>query len=234
MTDYESLYRSLLLGCFLSLVFFGLNTCQTLIYFRLHPSGPWKLKIFVIAIWVLEAIHTCFTAWIVYGVFVPRFGNDADAMAYATSGVFTTGLISVIITTFVQWFFAFRLYKLSAGEGSTTTTRIILSAIIPTLSAAFSLTRLVSYVGAAIYHALHHQTAGWKWCLFAVGILSIFSDLLMAVGLFVCLWKRWRSQKCLQERSHFAAMNRVFVIAIEANLFTWYTLSLSVYLQHLS
>ncbi|PPQ72343.1 hypothetical protein CVT26_007314 [Gymnopilus dilepis] len=252
-------YRSLLVGCFLSLFLFGLSTFQTLTYFRLHSSDPPKHKFFVRYVFslricathidrlagsrnlvtsnraedkdaalicpisrVTELVHTCLTARVTYGVFVPHFGEDFDTMAYATSGVFRTGIVSVIITTLVQWFFAFRLYKLSRGQQSTSpvaATTIINPTLIPVLSASLSFARLVSYVGTAIYQALHHrETAAWGWCLFAVGILSILSDLLMAAGLFWCLWKRKETQKDLLEQTflmpRFLEMNRVFVIGI--------------------
>lgn len=156
-------------------------------------------------------------------------------------------LVCLLTRVTFKLFFAFRLYKLSSGEelASPTAVRMrIAPAVIPILSVVFSLARLVSYVGAAVYHALRHQqTAEWKWCLFTVGILSIVSDLLMAGNLSICLWKRWKSQKGLHEsslRRSFSAINRLFVIAIgmilvydasillisntEANLFTWYAL----------
>lgn len=143
-------------------------------------------------------------------VFVTNFSNYENAIAEAYLKLSLTGFVSVTITAFVQvpfdpfrlfpyfllliydryqWYFAFRLYKLSGSK------------LVPLVSAAFSLMRFICYVGAGAYRQQHHvQTPHWVWVLFTVGILSIITDILMASKLFICLWKRRENGERVNKR----------------------------------
>ncbi|KDR78739.1 hypothetical protein GALMADRAFT_244275 [Galerina marginata CBS 339.88] len=89
MTDYDSKFGGLLIGCLLGIYLFAINTTQTFRYFRLHWKDPWRLKCLVAVIWILEFIHCSLSARAVYGALVTRFDDEDAALAFISSAVST-------------------------------------------------------------------------------------------------------------------------------------------------
>lgn len=79
----------------------------------------------------------------------------------------------------IQWYFAFRLHRLSGFQ------------ILPIISSMFSLAQFVCYLAASInLYLLRPLTDGWRRCFLFVGILSIAFDFMIVGGLAHGLWKR--------------------------------------------
>ena len=131
----------------------------------------------------------------VFQVFVSDFLDAHSAMANMFLHTSMGGVVAIVIATLVQvsahslssvnsnrqiqWYFAFRLYRLSGFQ------------ILPIISSIFSLAHLVGFLAASINRYLNRPlTDEWRRCLFFVGILSIATDSMIVGGLVHGLWKR--------------------------------------------
>jgi hypothetical protein len=126
---------------------------------------------------------------------VTDFLDANSAMAHMLLYISVSGVVAIVIATLVQvsahslsscdsnrqiqWYFAFRLYRLSGFQ------------ILPIVSSIFSLVHFASYMAASINLWLNrHLTDGWQWCFNVVGMLSIAVDFVLVGGLAHGLWKR--------------------------------------------
>ncbi|KAF8150928.1 hypothetical protein B0H34DRAFT_678658 [Crassisporium funariophilum] len=211
---YDETFGALLVGCMVSIWLFGGNTIQTWLYHRSKLYGKRGIMLRkkgtgaqVCPNWrFLELSHTCLAGWTVYASVITNFGNLKNAYTALYSILPISGVVSVTITSLVQWYFAFRLYKLSNIT------------IIPAISVTLSIARLTCFTCASAQLWIHsYVTQRWKRCLFAVGIMSTCSDLLVAVGLFYILWKR-RSD----DRSRWwpNTIDQIIFISLQADAFT--------------
>ncbi|KAF9550042.1 hypothetical protein CPC08DRAFT_715353 [Agrocybe pediades] len=142
-----------------------------------------------------------------YRAFVTYYGDRASALSQINFMLPIGGVVSAMITSLVQFYFAFRLYKLSAN------------AFLPITSCTFSSTKTICYLGGAVSRAsLHRRTNVWKWAVVVAGVLSVCSDLVVGIGLISSLWKRNATKETFLMRSTY--IDKVFIISIQATIFT--------------
>lgn len=112
------------------------------------------------------------------------------------------GILAVLIAAVVQSYSALRLYQLQTEK----------SFVVPALCWVASLLRIFIYVGAVAHEvnprSFAHTTRFWRIFLMFVGILALFSDLLMGLGL----------SKELYARRHNLALRESQALALEADL----------------
>jgi len=101
------------IGLLISTILFGLSVAQTWIYFwRYQHRDSKTLKCFIAFIIVMDALHTFLTSYMNYWNLVLNFGNleNLNISTWATHAVV---VVSTVIASSVQLFYARRVYKVS-------------------------------------------------------------------------------------------------------------------------
>lgn len=217
MESVGSTFGQFLIGYLISLSLFGLNGAQTTQYLRTFPDDPWQLKSYVILIWTLELGHSILTGYGVYVTFVNDLpqGDKKSALAHMLLEGSMSGVIAIVIAMLVQWYYAFRLYRLSNFH------------TLPIVSAMVSLAHSVCYLAASINRLLERpMTREWRWCLSFVGILSITFDFMIVSGLIHGLWKR---RDAVAKFGWWPrVVDQVIIIAIQANVVTCISVAITL------
>ncbi|OBZ69439.1 hypothetical protein A0H81_10665 [Grifola frondosa] len=82
LPEINNTLGAVLIGSFISTMIYGLTTHQTYRYFRLYLRDRWMLKGMVIALWVLDTIHTVLTLHLCYFYLVTNYANP-EALIHA-------------------------------------------------------------------------------------------------------------------------------------------------------
>ncbi|KAM6489376.1 hypothetical protein JOM56_015277 [Amanita muscaria] len=75
MSIITKTYGALLLGSLTATFLSGMNTLQTILYFRLYPKDSITIKASVSAVWSLDIIHTAFIWVAVWTYFIVNIGQ---------------------------------------------------------------------------------------------------------------------------------------------------------------
>ncbi|KIL62917.1 hypothetical protein M378DRAFT_165195 [Amanita muscaria Koide BX008] len=68
-------YGAFLIGALVATFISGMNTLQTILYFRLYPDDPSKLQALVVAVLCLDLAHTGLHWDTLWYIFIENFGN---------------------------------------------------------------------------------------------------------------------------------------------------------------
>ncbi|KIL63333.1 hypothetical protein M378DRAFT_25108 [Amanita muscaria Koide BX008] len=71
-------HGAVLLGTLVATFLSGMNTLQTVVYFRLYPNDPKRINALVAAIWCLDVIHTAFIWVYMWSLFIENFGQASQ------------------------------------------------------------------------------------------------------------------------------------------------------------
>ncbi|KAK0472771.1 hypothetical protein IW261DRAFT_1660860 [Armillaria novae-zelandiae] len=105
----------LLIGILFSVFLFGISTVQTWFYYQHYPKDRKTLKFMVATLWILELIHAVFACHSIYWYLALNYANPA-ALGTSIWSADSTLIASGLITFQVHVFFAWRVWKLSAGR----------------------------------------------------------------------------------------------------------------------
>ncbi|KAK4703613.1 hypothetical protein P7C70_g2608, partial [Phenoliferia sp. Uapishka_3] len=105
------------IGCFvagtmLSCVAFGVNAAQGWTYYSTFPNDRRLYFLLVTGLLSLDLAHTVFSCWTVYDATVSHFGNLAH-LAKAPWMFAVDPLMTGIVASVVQFFYAYRVYVMS-------------------------------------------------------------------------------------------------------------------------
>ncbi|KIY50422.1 hypothetical protein FISHEDRAFT_71483 [Fistulina hepatica ATCC 64428] len=101
------------IGIVISTILFGITVLQSYLYFADGSAGdPIFLKIFVAVMLAIDAFHVALLCHLYYYYTVSNFGNLIALAAAVWSMDIQIG-VGVLLSTMVQWFYAWRIYKLS-------------------------------------------------------------------------------------------------------------------------
>ncbi|KAI0730580.1 hypothetical protein C8Q76DRAFT_715357 [Earliella scabrosa] len=109
---------------------YGLTTLQTCLYFQKSwKSDSWRLKAFVVFVWLLETAHVCLISSFLFHTLIIEYGNPAALLVTRVSDDVTT-LITGFIILSVHLFYVRRLWILSGK----TTYRLLIVGVVTTLA----------------------------------------------------------------------------------------------------
>ncbi|KAM6492641.1 hypothetical protein JOM56_012365 [Amanita muscaria] len=107
-------YGALLIGTLVATFASGMNTLQTILYFRLYPEDPSKLKVLVAVVLCLDIAHTGLLWDNLWYIFTEHFGNpyqiDVIPKPLFVPGALIVGNITRFI---VHSFYLHRIFNLS-------------------------------------------------------------------------------------------------------------------------
>ncbi|KAI0709773.1 hypothetical protein C8Q76DRAFT_798565 [Earliella scabrosa] len=148
-TKLEQSLGAYLIGTYFGVLLYGLGVHQTYRYFRLFPTDTKLIRTSVIAVMLLQTIHTVFTIHTCYHYFVSHFGNGR----FLTFGVWSLNWIPLVmaVTMFVsQIFFARRVSLIGSPY------RWI------TFVAMFFFVVEIGFAIATVYQAQQHADGFWN------------------------------------------------------------------------
>ncbi|TEB14854.1 hypothetical protein FA13DRAFT_864367 [Coprinellus micaceus] len=223
---HDEALGAVLSACTIGVFLFGVQTIQTLTYYRRGHSDPLYLKMAVLLMWLLEFTHSSIVFTLVYKCFITYFG-DPDGFSKAQRFLRINGVIAVLIAAVSQSYSAWRLHQLQTTK----------SWIIPSICWVASVLRFAIYVAAVARSTTpmsFMQTKVWRICAIFVGVLALVADSLIATGLMLELWTRRHGNPILSQSQALAmdvedpfaprplalVIDRIILICFSTNLMT--------------
>ncbi|KAH8826593.1 hypothetical protein DL96DRAFT_1816892 [Flagelloscypha sp. PMI_526] len=111
--DVAGLFGSLLIGCFITCVLFGVTTAQFYIYLAQFSDDAIWLKILASTVWTLEMIHQFLFAHAVYVFLINAYGHPEILAKAPVAAVEVLPAISGLIGFIVRGFFIYRIHQFS-------------------------------------------------------------------------------------------------------------------------
>ncbi|KAF8965622.1 hypothetical protein BDZ97DRAFT_2074646 [Flammula alnicola] len=102
-------FGALEIGSNVAIFLFGIVTLQCYLYFSRFDDDRLAFKALVATIWLLELGHTIAVSYEVYRITILLYGKAQDATKFPGFGGVT--ILGGLITTLVQWFFAYRVWS---------------------------------------------------------------------------------------------------------------------------
>ncbi|PBK88752.1 hypothetical protein ARMGADRAFT_997081 [Armillaria gallica] len=111
-SDSYKLTGPLLIGCFLSLILYGILCDQVYIYYISFPKDNLTSKTVVYVLWVTETVQTATNIYYTFDTFCYDFGN-LSGLDDVSITWFTIPILSGFVGCIAQLFYAWRMYKFS-------------------------------------------------------------------------------------------------------------------------
>ncbi|PPQ75247.1 hypothetical protein CVT26_014812 [Gymnopilus dilepis] len=128
MVDIQHTFGALLIGGIIAFILSGIVNAQAFSYFKHYPNDQRTLKLLMVYVWFIDALHTIFVASTLWDHFVAHYG-DLSRIDYIPWCVLYTSpkcrlilpdrslaltvVTTAILTIFVHIFFVYRIFKLS-------------------------------------------------------------------------------------------------------------------------
>ncbi|KAK0216501.1 hypothetical protein EDD85DRAFT_869975 [Armillaria nabsnona] len=108
----SDLYKSSLIGCFLSLILYGILCDQVYIYYISFPKDNLTSKTVVYLLWLTETVQTATNIYYTFDTFCYDFGN-LSGLDDVSIIWFTIPILCGFVGCTAQLFYAWRMYKFS-------------------------------------------------------------------------------------------------------------------------
>ncbi|KAJ7900778.1 hypothetical protein B0H13DRAFT_2275331 [Mycena leptocephala] len=185
MVDVPSTLGALLVGGAVALVLSGIVTVQCIIFYKLYPNEVRIQNLMVLAVWLLDLLHSAFIVTSLFNYFIDFFG-DTTRIDHIPWSVALSVVVTAIQTLIVHWYFAHKIYK-SSGKNWWITAPIVLLAFLRLLAASVSTTEMIR---RHKYSAFNEKYPGW---VFTTGLsLSASVDIIITGWLCYFLQKMRR------------------------------------------
>jgi len=185
MTDVAWTLGALLVGGSIALVLSGIVTVQCIIYFKLYPNEARIRNLVVVAVWILDLLHSTFIVTSLYDYFIHFFG-DYSRIAIIPWSIALSVVVTAIQTLIVHWYFAHKIYQ-SSERNWWITGPIVLLAFLRLLAASGSTTEMIRLHRYAVFN---EKYPGW---IFTTGLsLSASVDIIITAWLCYFLQKMRR------------------------------------------
>ncbi|KAJ7789196.1 hypothetical protein B0H14DRAFT_3503267 [Mycena olivaceomarginata] len=185
MVDVAPTLGALLVGGAIGLVLSGIVTVQCIIFYNLYPNEIRIRRLTVLAVWLLDLLHSTFIVISLYDYCVLFFGNTTR-LDYIPWSVALSVVATAIQTLIVHWYFAHKIYK-SSGNNWWITAPIVLLAFLRLFAASVSTTEMIRLHQ---FSAFTQRYPGW---VFTTGLsLSAAVDIIITASLCFILQKMRR------------------------------------------
>ncbi|KAJ7144569.1 hypothetical protein C8R44DRAFT_865477 [Mycena epipterygia] len=185
MKDIAWTLGALLVGGSIALILSGIVTVQCIIYYKLYPDEIMIRNAMVVAVWLLDLLHSAFIITSLFDYFIHFYG-DETRIDYIPTSIALSVVVTAIQTLIVHWYFAHKIYK-SSGNNWWITGPIVLLAFLRLLAASVSTTEMIRLHR---YSAFMEKYPGW---VFTTGLsLSASVDIIITGWLCFFLQKMRR------------------------------------------
>ncbi|KAG2127107.1 hypothetical protein DEU56DRAFT_982781 [Suillus clintonianus] len=179
--DLGNTFGALFIGVVLSAVLFGLTNIQAFIYLQTHRSaGITFFKLFVIWLWIFDALHLALITHSVYYYLVTNYAN----FGVLTEIVWSLKLqlaIGIFIIPMVHLLYVHRIWKVSKGRSRVLPTVALVIVVVLSSGVAIPL------IWAQYKVKLFKDLIEMQWSIFLSLGAATFVDILIASSLWYLL-----------------------------------------------
>ncbi|KAF8270641.1 hypothetical protein EI94DRAFT_724893 [Lactarius quietus] len=181
LVDLSTTFGATFIGLLVSTVLFGLSVAQTWIYFwRYQNRDSMALKFVILFVTVMDALHTFLSAYMNYWYLILNFGN-LENLNISTWAIHALVVVSTVIASSVQLFYARRVYKVSQS---------IICPIVIVACVAVSFSFGIFYTYREILAKLLSNFHALTWISCTALSASAFADVLIAVSMCWYLYRK--------------------------------------------
>ncbi|KIY49816.1 hypothetical protein FISHEDRAFT_13227, partial [Fistulina hepatica ATCC 64428] len=201
-------FGAVILGGLFAALLCGVVIAQAVVYIKMYPKDPLKVKLLVTLVLSLDVIHTGFIWTAIWDWIVIHYGDTSSIDLIHWSVAFTI-MFTAILTFCVHMFLAHRIWLLS-HKNYLLTVVILFLAFSRLISATATTGGMLKYARFSTFRA-----HGFAW-IFTLGLaLSCVADILITASLFVLLHTSRSGQP------HFnAVIDALILYAFENGLLT--------------
>ncbi|KAJ7784117.1 hypothetical protein B0H16DRAFT_290136 [Mycena metata] len=113
-------------GCVLATIFYGITLTQAFAYYREYTTDPRHMKLIVALLLCLDTSQVFLTLTSVYDYTI-RLRGDETALQYVSRPFSASMAITCVVAFTVQMIYAYRVWRLSAGNAYLTTSILALA-----------------------------------------------------------------------------------------------------------
>ncbi|KAJ6528095.1 hypothetical protein B0H19DRAFT_1385289 [Mycena capillaripes] len=219
MIDVAATLGALLVGGAVALVLSGIVTVQCIIFYKLYPNEIRIRNVMVLAVWLLDLLHSAFIVTSLFDYFVNFFGNTTR-IDHIPWSVALSVVVTAIQTLIVHWYFAHKIYS-SSGKNWWITAPIALLAFLRLFAASVS---TVEMIRLQRYSAFKEPYPGW---VFTTGLsLSALVDILITAWL--CYFLQKMRARCPASTPMAQVVQTLTLYTLENGLLTCLTTTVSL------
>ncbi|KAJ7241305.1 hypothetical protein B0H12DRAFT_1133648 [Mycena haematopus] len=218
MADVASTLGALLIGGAVALVLSGIVTVQCIIFYKLYPNEVTTRRSMVLAVWLLDLLHSAFIVAALYDYFIDYFGNT-DRIGDIPWSIALSVVVTAIQTMTAHWYYAHKIYR-SSGKNWWITAPIVILAFLRLFAACVSTTEMIRLHRYAVFT---EKYPGW---IFTTGLsLSASVDIIITAWLCYFLQKM-RRRTASNPMAH--VVNTLTLYTLENGLLTCVTTTASL------
>ncbi|KAJ7236100.1 hypothetical protein B0H12DRAFT_1222533 [Mycena haematopus] len=127
--NLQSTYGVLLIGCFFSVAVWGVSLVQTILYFMMYETDPWKLKLMILFLIAVDTANEILVLRSVWPGLILHWGRvDVLGKSEGTIELIHHVWVAAIVAAVVQSYYTWRIYTFSGRK------RLIPGLLIPLIS----------------------------------------------------------------------------------------------------
>ncbi|KAJ7265423.1 hypothetical protein B0H12DRAFT_197859 [Mycena haematopus] len=116
----EPLLAAHFVGVVLAAIFYGITLAQALVYYRTYMTDPRHMKLIVALLLLLDTSQVVLTFTSIYDYTI-RLRGDESALQYVSKAFSASIAVTSVVAFTVQMIYAYRIWRLSAGNVYLTT-----------------------------------------------------------------------------------------------------------------
>ncbi|PBK60716.1 hypothetical protein ARMSODRAFT_1026301 [Armillaria solidipes] len=224
--DVLGTYGAMLAGGFVAAMLSGIVTIQALIYFRLYMQDSWRKKVMVLAIWILDIVHSTFIFVSLFDYLITYFGvqDRTGLITFIAQVPFINvhfGLISyhklTIVVTAMQTliahcYFSEKIHK-SSDRNWAITAPILALAFLRLVAASVSTFEMIRLHR---FSAFNEDYPGW---IFTTG-LSLSSAVDVLITAWLCYFLHLLRRRIDAPSSMLQVIDSLTIYTLENGLLT--------------
>ncbi|KAL0952970.1 hypothetical protein HGRIS_007181 [Hohenbuehelia grisea] len=201
------------IGALVTGVLYGITTLQTYFYYVSYPKDSRNLKLLVSVIWFLDTVHFGFVCHTMYWYLVTNFANP-PALAIGNWSLFVSVILNLVISLFVQTFFALRIFRLCSPRF-----RWWLVSLIGLLVVAHFCFGIETVIFLFIKKEFRRLSEITLFAAMPFALFAVLSDIVIAISLCVLLHSSrtsFRKTNALVTTLIIYAINRCLLTSVVA------------------
>ncbi|KAJ7212546.1 hypothetical protein GGX14DRAFT_84842 [Mycena pura] len=218
MSDVAWTLGPLLIGGSIALVLSGMVAVQCIVFYRLYPNEIRTRVVAVLAIWILDILHSTFIVISLFNYLVDFFG-DRSRIDHIPWSIGLTIVATAITTLIVHWYYCQKIFK-SSNRNWWIVAPIVLLAFLRLFAASVSTTEMIRLQR---YSAFTEKYPGW---VFTTG-LSLSAGVDIIITCWLCYFlRRMRGRTASTTMAHVVDVLTLYTL--ENGLLTGLTVTASL------
>ncbi|KAK0435281.1 hypothetical protein EV421DRAFT_1908757 [Armillaria borealis] len=209
--DVLGTYGAMLAGGFVAAMLSGIVTIQALIYFRLYMQDSWRKKVMVLAIWILDIVHSTFIFVSLFDYLITYFGVQ-DRTDHIHWSIALTIVVTAMQTLIAHCYFSEKIHK-SSDRNWAITAPILALAFLRLVAACVSTFEMIRLHR---FSAFNENYPGW---IFTTG-LSLSSAVDVLITAWLCYFLHLLRRRIDAPSSMLQVIDSLTIYTLENGLLT--------------